>query len=665
MIKKKLGKLVFGWDPNALNGKGYWYIAGKDDSYARAATKAEMAKLGIPKTSEKPDPKNPKQKEQKKPDTNTEDSSAKPKSKYYNTINPKTGKPMRKRMRTGSDYEESDIIRSKSLGQLASERMMSGEGIGKSLKGAMKDKIGAKGNAIKKALDPMNMLSKLPGGLGTFAATAYGKKRGRDPKDISYFTGIQAPDKETVPEKEEKVTATKVGGKSSGGGMGRGTVGILKEIKQTIVDNFEENKKDKETQKSFEEEKKNEEDKKHKELIDAILGINSGEKQPKKEKEKSGGILSMLGDLLGSFLGKGKGLLKGVGGFAKRIGSGVKSVAKSIVGGGKNLAMKAGSKIKSAGSAVKSALGFGSKSATVASKGLDTAKSALTQARPGTAVKVAETAEKAGAALAKGGTTATKVAGAGSKLLKGGGKLLGFLKSVPGLGVIAAGADLVMKVQQVNDDLASGKIKDADYKKEITKAIGDAAAAGLLPVLGAALGSFIPGVGTLVGGLAGAGAALMGGDKVGGWLAGKAYDYFVEDKKGGDSKTASPEPSKATASPVASAKPAMPTSSGSSTQSNPTTQSKGSEASLSPNQSKEKSATLQMQQANNPGSRVTQATKENMNLKDKPEQAPTLINKTTNMISKGNGGGGGGGYGGVRNDEPVLQRIQYGNLKAV
>lgn len=644
MITKKLGKITFGWDPTANKGKGYWYVAGKDDSFSRAASQSEASKLGKPKASDGP-----------KKDA--------PEHKYYWTTNPKTGKPMRKKLRTGSDYEESDITRSKGLGQLASERMMNGEGIGASLKGALKDKIGARGIAIKKTFDPMNMLSKLPGGLGTMAATAWGKKRGRDPKDISYFTGIHAPDKEAVPDKEESTTASKIGGKGSGG-MGKGAVGVLREIKQTIVDKFEEDKKQKEIDKNFDEQKKAEEDKKHKEIIEALQGIHGENKPEKKEKEKSGFLSmlsSMFGDLLGNIMGGPKRLLSKAGGLIKRAGSGLISGAKSLVRGSKNIAMKAGSGIKSGFSAIKSGLGFGSKAASTASTGLDVTKSTLTQAKPGTAIKVAETAEKAGASLAKAGGTASKVAGAGSKLLKGGGKLLGFLKSVPGLGAIAAGADLIMRVQELNGKVASGEVKDSEYKKEMTKVIGDAMAAGLLPILGGAIGSVVPGVGTLVGGLAGGAAALMGGDKIGGYVAGKMYDFFVDDKKGGEDKSASPE-TKSTASAI----PSSPSSSATSTQSNPTTQAKGWEAGPNSKQYRENTASLQMEQVANPNARVVQATKENQNLTssvNSQAQSPTIINKTVN--NNVGSGSSGSSNGGVRNDESVLQKIQYQNMRPV
>ena len=174
MISKKLGKITFGWDPNALKGKGYWYVLGKDNSFSRAASAAEASKLGVPKQADMP---------------------KKDAGKYYWTTNPKTGKPMRKKNRTGSDYETADITASKGLMRLASERMMGGQGLGGSLMGATKEFFGAKAKQLQSKFDPLNLASKIPG-VGTLATTALGKATGRSAKDISYYSGVHAPEEE-------------------------------------------------------------------------------------------------------------------------------------------------------------------------------------------------------------------------------------------------------------------------------------------------------------------------------------------------------------------------------------------------------------------------------------------------------------------------------------
>ena len=291
MIKKKIGKITFGWDPNAYKGKGWWYVVGLNDSFARAASRGEGQKLGgHPKSSEEP----PKDVE---------------KQKYYYTTNPKTNKPQRHRFRTGSGYEEADVVRSKGLMQLASERMMNKEGLGKSLAGAIGDKIHAKGVGIKRMFDPMNMLSKIPG-IGKLAATAYGMKRGRSTEDISYFTGVHAPpslskEEPTPTENKKSSVFSKVFGqkKSTDKSGASSTTEAIKSLHKLMSDKYEEDKKVREVDNAFKEEQKAEadgryeKDKKdtitrHKELIDAIT---KGMKP--KEDEKPNGLFGLLGGL--------------------------------------------------------------------------------------------------------------------------------------------------------------------------------------------------------------------------------------------------------------------------------------------------------------------------------------------------------------------------------
>lgn len=52
MITKKANKQTFAWDPSAFQGKGYWFVLGKNGAYGRAASKAEAIVLGKPKDEE-------------------------------------------------------------------------------------------------------------------------------------------------------------------------------------------------------------------------------------------------------------------------------------------------------------------------------------------------------------------------------------------------------------------------------------------------------------------------------------------------------------------------------------------------------------------------------------------------------------------------------------
>jgi len=50
-ITKKLGDEIFVWDPNAFDGKGYWFVLGTKGGYGRLASKKERTKLGVPSTT--------------------------------------------------------------------------------------------------------------------------------------------------------------------------------------------------------------------------------------------------------------------------------------------------------------------------------------------------------------------------------------------------------------------------------------------------------------------------------------------------------------------------------------------------------------------------------------------------------------------------------------
>ena len=52
MITKKANKQTFAWDSSAFQGKGYWFVLGRNGAYGRAASKAEAIILGKPKDKE-------------------------------------------------------------------------------------------------------------------------------------------------------------------------------------------------------------------------------------------------------------------------------------------------------------------------------------------------------------------------------------------------------------------------------------------------------------------------------------------------------------------------------------------------------------------------------------------------------------------------------------
>jgi hypothetical protein len=342
MITKQIGKVTFAYEPTALNGKGWWFILGKNGALGRAASIEEGQKLGKPKQDKVTPPKDVDKTESAPKKEQSDD-------RYYYDIaktGRNAGKPIKRQYRTSSEYEKYDVIRNKGFRQLVNEKMMSGEGLGSSLKGAMSDKIGAKSSAIKKKFDSLNMLSKIPG-VGSIAATAMGMRQAKkDPRrlaDLSYFTGVYAPpSKLEEPEKEEGGSSkrkTKTSYKQIS--SDKSSVGILKSIHNMLATRFkaddefrEEQRLQAEIDSNFKEERLAEDERKHKELIEALLGKGKKPEKAKKDKEE-GGFFSNLLSLFKGFMpmlgGLFTGLMSTIGGFLTTAITGIVSGLGAIL----------------------------------------------------------------------------------------------------------------------------------------------------------------------------------------------------------------------------------------------------------------------------------------------------------------------------------------------
>ena len=604
-ITKKLKNEIFIWDPNAYQGKGYWFVLGTKGGMGRAASANESKKLGKPDKKEI-DPVSPKVAE---PDKKVK------LPKKASKKRPDWAYGRRREAGEESRFAGAEAMKERSFGSIAAERMMSGQGVLGSLKGAMSDKLGAMGTRMRGKFTAASIGKMIGGSLGS---VALGKMFGNKQEDIEHFSGVSARGGSSGATASKITPVPTMSSEESQLGDSHS---ILAKIYKLLLDQYEYNKKKDEITSA--------KDTLAKEIhergkVDFLK--NEKDKESKDDKKKKG-LFEKLADFLVVFEMGIKGLFKRLlGSLGSFIGGGAKFLGKGLGLAGAGLA--------AAGSAVGGL--FGKR----------TAKPVPTLEAPTPANKGLQTAEKAGAELAKDANTATKAAGGASKLAKGGAKLLGFLKSVPGLAAIGAGADLIMRISDVNEKLEAKEIPESEYKKEITKAIGGAAAAGLLPILGASLGSFIGPIGTITGGLVGAGAAVFGGDKVGEYVAEKTYDYFIEGKTG------SAVPTELTADPMGNIVPTA----------TPVPQSN---ATAVPQQ---QSAIPTELPQSTLGPRLNSAVSQNNSLEDKSGgqqmAAPVIINKTNNISNNG-GGGNGGGKASLRNDDAVLQRMQYGTMRTV
>lgn len=605
MITKKLGKTMFAWDDSAMKGRGWWYVLGRGDSFARAASRKEASRLGLPKEQEK----TPKDVE---------------KRKYYYDINPKTGKPMRKQFRTGgragedapSKYEEADVIRQKSLMQIASERMLAGQGLGGSIKGAITDKLQAKATGIQRRFDPMNILSKIPG-VGKLAATAYGKAKGRSAADISYFTGVHAPEPMEKEESEKsgfmrrlgsgkkKETTTKISGSNK-------MVSILKDIQQTIAEKFEEDTRIRETKEAFEEEQIQETERRHRELIDAIIKGTRPKDSKAKKEEKKGGIFDMIGNFLSKSFGS---LMTKVGPILMKFGGGLMSLLGSLGSILGPLALVVGGTIAGAKVIDKGYEAITGKSSESYNKLYDPASTNkemqdyITQRQRGgvsdkateqSQAKDLEQYKKTGKITDITGKDVTKQRLGEIEKFK---KYKEFKKTDP--------------YQQYKSE-----VLEKDYKGAKRPTFEEwKAQKGISP-------------------------------KTEGQTASKIPEPITEESKqsyemiGGQ--------------PVISGQPL------SETQMAAANMSLQSGNKLMPETQKSYDLAKQLSaQPSTLGQRMNAATQENVNLAAPSAQnvPPVIVNKTNNVVNSGGASGGGKGY--VRNDEPVLNRVQYQNLRAI
>ena len=194
------------------------------------------------------------------------------------------------------DYRVASNIRGKSLSSLMTDRITEGGSIGSSIKGAISDKLKAKGTGIKEKFDPMNIARAMTGG-GKLAPAILGRMTGRSQSDINYFAGnknkassyTQMPQMTTPP----------------GGGLGGSAVEVLNKMLSFMQKNREEDVKYKETEMSFQEEKQSEEERRHDQFLKVLkdyTSLSGGGTTTIVKKEEDGGFLSGLMDTIKSMI---------------------------------------------------------------------------------------------------------------------------------------------------------------------------------------------------------------------------------------------------------------------------------------------------------------------------------------------------------------------------
>lgn len=203
-------------------------------------------------------------------------------------------------------YQRAQRLKGAGLGRLMVNRIVAGQGVGKSIKSAISDKVVAKMTRIKEKFDPMNIAKAFGGRLGAYAM---GKMTGRSEEDMSYFTGAGRRGKNSTYAANTKKNPmiTKIAeGNTQKMKKGDGLADVLSKIYNLIKQDSADRIQHDEVQKNLLVDKEKQRQKWHEELIKALGGKSSTTKTVSTaEKPKEDGFMSMIEGMLDSILGKG------------------------------------------------------------------------------------------------------------------------------------------------------------------------------------------------------------------------------------------------------------------------------------------------------------------------------------------------------------------------
>lgn len=180
-------------------------------------------------------------------------------------------------------YQEAARTRKKSFISILTEKLVEGNGLGKSIKATISDKSAARAKGFKEKIDPMNIIKFMTGG-SKFAAALYGSARGRSKEDMKYFLG------QPKSAKEVGASSTRIDSLETGNEM----VSLLMKIYEFMRNANEENKTRKEKEFNFKEEIEYERGIRHKALLEALSGLKLGKTTATKEESDFGGIFAGL-----------------------------------------------------------------------------------------------------------------------------------------------------------------------------------------------------------------------------------------------------------------------------------------------------------------------------------------------------------------------------------
>jgi len=521
IIIKTLGQDTFSWNPNAFNKRGHWFLLAETGSYIRIATKAEKAKLGIPKKQDEAQ------------------------------VDVKTGE---KKM----SYQRAAEIRKKSLKNLITDKLIEGQGVGSSIGGSISEKMKAKTTGFKERLDPLNIAKMLTGKLGS---ALLGKITGRSKEDISHFAGDKKAkatktkssyNSEKINKSDSALYSSISEGNTQSMNKGDGIATVLARMYNLIKSQQIESIKKFQIEKNFKKIKEKQKEKWNKELIEALKGKKSFTVVKEGKKEEGGSLLDMINGIiagikawvlgkLADFMSGAKSVLPVVGGAAAALGVGktlldkiTKPSTEKIEPKGKEVKPEEKKDIKPE---EKKEVKAEEKKAADKKVGKEITKEPE---------KTSDKDDKKPKATKVGKIEEVPKASKVSKELKGAKGVVKYLTKLPFIGAIAGAYEMIGTIQEAIDDHEAGKITDSELKKTVISTTASIIAAGagtsIGATIGATVGSVAGPIGTFVGGAAGGIAGYVGGKYAGKAGAEKLFDYVSKSNGEVEPKTATATP---------------------------------------------------------------------------------------------------------------------------
>jgi len=179
------------------------------------------------------------------------------------------------------------------------DRIVQGQGVGRSIKSAISDKTTARVTRMKAKFDPMNIGKAFGGKLGAYAV---GKMTGRSQEDMAYFTGARIRSSSMENMKVNPLVTKVSDGDQTKMKKNDGLADVMARIYNLIKNNSDEQKRQLEIDKNLNVDREKQREKWHSDLIHALTGSRSVTVTATPAKKENGGIFDTLMKMVEDFV---------------------------------------------------------------------------------------------------------------------------------------------------------------------------------------------------------------------------------------------------------------------------------------------------------------------------------------------------------------------------